>query len=87
MIIILKEIYTSELRLENALRVLAERLRAEGNLDPGERFIDGSFAAAKMGASRWQNQAHLVNLKNFGESPEKYQDFPQIWTIGLRKAL
>ena len=40
-------------QLERALRVLAERLRQEGKLDPGEGFIDGSFAAAKKGASRW----------------------------------
>lgn len=34
-------------QLEKALRVVAERLRQAGKLDPGEGCIDGSFAAAK----------------------------------------
>jgi transposase len=41
-------------QLEKALRVLAEKLREEGKLDLDEGFIDGSFAAAKKGAWRWE---------------------------------
>ena len=37
-------------QLGKALRVLAEKLRQEGKLDPDEGFIDCSFAAAKKGA-------------------------------------
>jgi len=37
--------------LEQALRVLAERLRAEGRLNLEEAFIDATFAAAKKGGS------------------------------------
>ena len=36
-------------QLERALRALAEKLHEEGKLDPGEGFIDRSFAAAKIG--------------------------------------
>ena len=41
-------------QLEKALRALAEKLREEGKLDLDEGFIDGSFAAAKKGALRWE---------------------------------
>jgi hypothetical protein len=40
-------------QLEKALRVLAEKLHEKGLLDLDEGFIDGSFASAKKGASRW----------------------------------
>jgi hypothetical protein len=33
---------------------LAEKLREEGKLDLDEGFIDGSFAAAKKRALRWE---------------------------------
>src|SRR6202795_3051762 len=38
-------------RLEKVLRKLAERLQAEGRLNPEEAFIDATFVAAKKGAS------------------------------------
>jgi transposase len=41
-------------QLEKALRVLAETLHEKGLLDLDEGFIDGSFASAKKGASRWE---------------------------------
>ena len=41
-------------QLEKALRALAEKLRDEGLLDLKEGLIDGSFASAKKGASRWE---------------------------------
>jgi hypothetical protein len=44
-------------QLEKALPVLAEKLHQNRKLDLDEAFIDGSFAAAKKGASRWENQA------------------------------
>lgn len=40
-------------QLEQALRALAGKLPEQGKLDLDEAFIDGSFAAAKKGASRW----------------------------------
>ena len=39
--------------LAQALRVLAQRLQAEGRLDLREAFIDATFAAAKKGGSAW----------------------------------
>jgi transposase len=39
--------------LERALRVLAERLRAESRLNLEQAFVDATFAAAKKGASAW----------------------------------
>ncbi len=35
--------------LEKALRILTEKLRQEGKLNPDEGYIDGSFAVAKKG--------------------------------------
>jgi hypothetical protein len=39
------------------LCALAQKLRAEGKVDLEAGFIDGSFAAAKKGASLWKDQA------------------------------
>src|SRR6266568_5566237 len=40
-------------QLEKALRILTEKLRQEGKLNPDEGWIDGSFAVAKKGALQW----------------------------------
>jgi transposase len=50
-------------QLENALRALAEKLREEGKLELEEDFIDGSFAAAKKGASRWERPSGAKGQK------------------------
>jgi transposase len=42
---------------QQVLRILAERLRAEGRLNLEEAFIDASFAAAKKGARDRSYQA------------------------------
>src|SRR2546421_2725827 len=40
--------------LKEVLEVLAEDLRTRGELDLSECFIDGTFVAAKKGASTWE---------------------------------
>ena len=64
--------------LERVLKALAQDLRERGKLDPGEAFIDGSFAPAKKGGPKsgkpsaargprsWQWQTALVFLSPFG---------------------
>jgi hypothetical protein len=47
-------------QLEEALRVLAETLHEKGLLDLDEGFIDGSFASAQKGASRWEKRKRVV---------------------------
>src|SRR6266542_3614723 len=40
--------------LRSVLEALAEDLRARGELDPSECFIDGIFVVAKKGGSEWE---------------------------------
>jgi hypothetical protein len=40
--------------MEAILRTLAEDLKARGELDLEECFIDGTFVAAKKGAMGWE---------------------------------
>src|SRR6516165_7254498 len=47
--------------MRGVLEALAEDLRSRGGFDLEEAFIDGSFAPAKKGARRWQNQARQRN--------------------------
>jgi hypothetical protein len=47
--------------MRGVLEALAEDLRSRGGFDLEEAFIDGSFAPAKKGTRREQNQARKRN--------------------------
>ena len=57
-------------QLEKALRALAEKLRQEGKLNPDEGLIDGSFAAAKKGASQWARPSAARGQRSWPSPPE-----------------
>jgi transposase len=57
-------------QLEKALQVLAEKLHEEGQLGLDEGFIDGSFAAAKKGASRWEKPNGARGRRSWPLPPE-----------------
>ena len=50
-------------RLKQVLEMLAEDLLSRGKLDLSETFIDGTFAAAKKGASQWEKPSG-VRVRN-----------------------
>jgi hypothetical protein len=58
-------------QLEKALRVLAGKLRQEGKLDAEEGFIDGSFAAAKKGASQWARPSGAKGRRSWPSPPQQ----------------
>ncbi len=57
-------------QLEKALRILTEKLRQEGELNPDEGWIDGSFAVAKKGALQWAKPSGAREPRSWPSPPE-----------------
>jgi len=57
-------------QLEKALRILTEKLRQEGKLNPDEGWIDGSFAVAKKGALQWAKPSGAREPRSWPSPPE-----------------